>query len=144
MHELSVCLSLLDQVQSVARKHGATRVERILLRIGPLSGVEGELLRSAYPLAAAGTVAEGAVLDIEPAAVRVRCTHCGAESDAAANRLLCAACGSHHTRLISGDELLLARVELTIPDVGPGTDPDPGLDTDGDGQLDQVPANSLN
>jgi hydrogenase nickel incorporation protein HypA/HybF len=151
MHELSVCLSLLDQVQAIAREHGATRVERILLRIGPLSGVEGELLRNAYPLAAAGTLAEGAVLDIEPAAIRVHCTACGAESDAAANRLLCPACGSPHTRLISGDELLLARVELVVADVGadagpglgPDATPDPDPDADGADLVGQEPANSL-
>ena len=143
MHELSVCLSLIDQVQSIAREHGATRVERILLQIGPLSGVEGELLRNAYPLAAAGTLAEGAVLDIEAAAIRVHCTQCGAESDAVPNRLLCAACGSYHTRLISGDELLLARVELAIPDAGPDADPERGLDPDGAEQVAQGPANWL-
>jgi hydrogenase nickel incorporation protein HypA/HybF len=143
MHELSVCLSLLDQVQSIAREHGATRVERILLRIGPLSGVEGELLRNAYPLAAAGTLAERAVLDIEPAAIRVHCTQCGVESDAAANRLLCAACGSYHTRLISGDELLLARVELAIPDAGPTAGSELGPDPNGADRTDQEPGNSL-
>jgi hydrogenase nickel incorporation protein HypA/HybF len=124
MHELSVCQSLLDQVQGIARDHGATRVERILLQIGPLSGVEAALLRNAYPLAAAGTLAEDAILDIEPAAVRVHCTQCGADSDATPNRLLCAACGSHQTRLVSGDELLLARVELTIPEDSGGSPSD--------------------
>ena len=59
MHELSVCLALLDQVQSIAREHAATGVERILLQVGPLSGIEPPLLKNAYPLAAAGTVAEG-------------------------------------------------------------------------------------
>lgn len=117
MHELSVCQSLLDQVQRIATEQGADRVERILLRIGPLSGVEAELLRSAYPLAAAGTLAEAAVLDIEPAPVRVRCATCGAETDAQPNRLLCAACGDWHTRLLSGDEMLLASLELSVPEV---------------------------
>jgi len=116
MHELSVCQSLLDQVESIARAHGATRVERILLRVGPLSGVEPALLLNAYPLAAAGTLAEHAELVIEPAAVRVHCSECGAESDAAPNRLLCGSCGGWKTRLISGDELLLANLELSIPD----------------------------
>ena len=116
MHELSVCQSLLDQVESIARAHGATRVERILLRVGPLSGVEPALLQNAYPLAAAGTLAEHAELVIEPAAVRVHCSECGAESDAAPNRLLCGSCGGWKTRLISGDELLLANLELSIPD----------------------------
>ena len=116
MHELSVCQSLLDQVESIARAHGATRVERILLKVGPLSGVEPALLQNAYPLAAAGTLAEHAELVIEPAAVRVHCSECGAESDAAPNRLLCGSCGGWKTRLISGDELLLANLELSIPD----------------------------
>ena len=119
MHELSVCQSLLEQVERIAADHGAERVERIRLRIGPLSGVEADLLRSAYPLAAAGTIAEGAELDIEPAPVLVHCVSCGAETEATPNRLLCGACGDWHTRLVSGDELLLASLELSVPDEVP-------------------------
>lgn len=121
MHELSVCLSLLDQVASIARDHNAERVERIVLRIGPLSGVEAALLDNAWPLAAAGTIAEHAELVFEDAPVRVHCLACGAESDATPNRLLCAACGGFRTRLLSGDEMLLARVELGVPDEVPGS-----------------------
>ncbi|NKN32908.1 hydrogenase maturation nickel metallochaperone HypA [Marichromatium bheemlicum] len=116
MHELSVCQALLDQVERIADEHGATRVERILLRIGPLSGVEPSLLEHAYPLAAAGTRAEHAILAIEPAPVRVHCLDCGAESAAVPNRLLCGRCAGYRTRLVSGDEMLLANLELTIPD----------------------------
>jgi hydrogenase nickel incorporation protein HypA/HybF len=116
MHELSVCLALLDQVEAIARERGARGVERICLRIGPLCGVESPLLASAFPLAAAGTLAEHAVLEIEPTPVRVRCRECGAESDAAPNRLICGACGGYRTQLVSGDEMLLASLELSIPD----------------------------
>lgn len=116
MHELSLCQALLDQVEQIARQHGAQRVERILLRIGPLSGVEASLLRHAYPLAAVGTLAEEAELAIEPAPVRVCCNACGAETEATPNQLICGHCGSFQTRLISGNELLLANLELTIPE----------------------------
>jgi len=116
MHELSVCLALLDQIQSIAREHGATRVERILLRVGPLSGVEAPQLMNAYPLAAAGTIAEAAVLDIEHATVRVRCEKCQAETAAEPNRLLCGRCGGFHTHVIGGDEMLLVNLELSVPD----------------------------
>jgi len=44
--------------------------------------------------------------------IRVRCNTCKAETEAAANRLLCGACGDWQTTLISGDEMLLERVEL--------------------------------
>ena len=88
----------------------------IVVRISALSGVEPELLREAFPLAAAGTQADTAELRVESLPIRVRCTDCDAESDASPNRLLCAACGSFRTRLLSGDELLLASVELERAD----------------------------
>jgi hydrogenase nickel incorporation protein HypA/HybF len=115
MHELSICLALLDQVQVIAREHRATRVERIVLRIGPLSGIESSLL-TAYPLAAAGTIAADAALEIEPAPVRIQCPECGAETETTPNRLACGQCGSIGTKLLSGDELLLAHLELAVAD----------------------------
>ncbi|EXJ14003.1 hydrogenase maturation nickel metallochaperone HypA [Imhoffiella purpurea] len=116
MHELSLCQALIDQVTRIATDHGASRVDRILLKVGPLSGVEPSLLQHAYPLAATGTIAESAELVIEPAEIRVHCHTCGADTQATANRLLCGACGSFHTRLTSGDEMLLANLELIVPD----------------------------
>ena len=112
MHELSVCLALLQQVERIAHERAATRVTSIVIKVGPLSGVEPELLRRAYPLAAAGTVAEHAELAIESPHVVVRCSQCGQQSTVPPNRLLCAACGDFRTRLESGDEMILQSLEL--------------------------------
>ena len=112
MHELSVCLALLEEVKRVAAEHGAGEVTRITVTIGPLSGVEADLLRNAYPIAAAGTLAENAELEIEPSDIVVRCSQCGAESSARPNRLLCGECGDYRTNLVSGDEMVLKRVEM--------------------------------
>ena len=62
MHEMSVCLALLDQVRAIAADRQAPRATRIELDIGPLSGVEADLLRNAWPIASAGTIAAGADL----------------------------------------------------------------------------------
>lgn len=112
MHELSVCLALMQQVESIAASRHASAVSRIVLDVGPLSGVEPRLLQNAYPLAAAGTVAADAELVINTAAVVVSCTSCEQESKAAPNRLVCAHCGDFRTRLVSGDEMVLISVEL--------------------------------
>ena len=112
MHELSICQGMLSQVSAIAARHRAHRVTRIRVQVGPLSGVEPQLLAQAFPLARAGTVAAEAELELESLPIRVLCQRCGAESAATANRLLCAQCGDYHTRLVSGDELLLASVEL--------------------------------
>jgi len=112
MHELSVCLSILDQVRSIAAERNADRVQRIELRIGPLSGVEADLLRSAWPMASAGTIAVDAELLINEADIVVRCSTCDAETPAIANRLVCGECGDFRTTVIGGDEMILQRVEL--------------------------------
>jgi hydrogenase nickel incorporation protein HypA/HybF len=112
MHELAVCQQLLLQVDQIAKEQNARLVESITLRLGPLSGVEAHLLTQAFPLAAAGSVAEDAELIIESLPIRVRCQTCSAETDALPNKLVCGACGDYHTQLISGDEMLLASLSL--------------------------------
>lgn len=111
MHELSICQALIAQVEVIATERRSS-VRRVCLGIGPLAGVEPQLLKDAYPLVCAGTVAEGSQLDIEETGIRVRCRSCGAETIATANRLVCGTCGDWHTDLLAGDEMLLLRVEL--------------------------------
>ena len=112
MHELSVCLSLLDQVCTIAAEHQSRRVMRIEVEVGPLSGVEADLLRSAWPIACAGTIAVDAEFVIGESDIVVHCRTCGAETPATANRLVCGECGDFKTRLTSGDEMILQRIEL--------------------------------
>lgn len=117
MHEMAVCNELLDQVRASARQHGARSVGIIKVRIGALSGVEPDLLERAFTIARAGDYTGDARLVIETVGVRVRCRSCGNENEAAANRLLCGACGGYAVDLVGGDELLLASIELHgIPD----------------------------
>lgn len=112
MHELAVCQALIEQVERVARQNDARRVISIVITVGPLSGVEPKLLEHAYPLAAAGTMAEHATLEIETVPVRVRCRSCSAETDAGANRLVCGDCGDWKVDVIGGEEMILKRVEV--------------------------------
>lgn len=117
MHEMAVCTELLAQVRANAVQHGARSVGCITVRIGALSGVEPDLLERAFTIARAGEYTGHARLKIETVGVRIRCRACGNENDAAANRLLCEACGGYAVDLIGGDELLLASIELHgIPD----------------------------
>ena len=112
MHELSVCLSLLEQVQAIAAERDAIRVTRIELKVGPLSGVESDLLKSAWPMASAGSVAVDAELVIDAAEIVVRCSACETDTAATPNRLVCGNCGDFHTTVVSGDEMILQTVEL--------------------------------
>lgn len=124
MHELSVCQALIEQVEAVAREQNAIQVLLIRLGIGPLSGVEPQLLEQAFYIARAGSIAADAELQMTSLPIRVNCTSCGAVSEAQPARLVCAACGNWQTTLVSGDELQLTQVELTRkPD--PAASPQP-------------------
>jgi hydrogenase nickel incorporation protein HypA/HybF len=112
MHELSICQSLIQQVENIAQQRNAHTVSLIVIGIGPLSGVEAQLLKNAYPIASAGTIADQAELTINTIPLKVKCNQCGKESEARPNKLNCRHCGNWQTQLLSGDELMLLSVEL--------------------------------
>ena len=110
---MSICQALMDQVERIAGEKGASRVDRIVLSIGPLAGVEPELLSRAYEVSTAGTIAENAELEIETGPIMVECRSCGASGEAGVSRLVCPSCGDWQVDLIQGDELLLLRLEVS-------------------------------
>lgn len=112
MHELSICQALVDRVTSIASEQNARQIFSIRVAIGPLSGVEPQLLEQAYSLAAAGSIAEDAELELETLPVRVLCSNCDKESNVIPNRLVCGHCGDWRTTLLSGDELMLQAIEM--------------------------------
>lgn len=117
MHELSVCQGMLNQVSKIASEHNASAVDRIVLSVGALSGVEPSLLQRAYSVAKLDTIAEHAELEIRVGAVCVSCRVCGKESEVDGYRLLCGHCQSWQVNLTAGEELLLLQLELSgLPD----------------------------
>ena len=121
MHEFSICQSVLEQVEQMTRRQHARRVTRIVLSVGPLSGVVDVLLQRAFDALRLGSVAETAVLDIHTSAVIVACPSCKKESRVPTNRLVCPHCQQWQTTLVSGDELVLLRIEFapnTLSDNG--------------------------
>ncbi len=111
MHELSVCQGLLRQLIPIVAQHDGD-VTEVLVRIGPLAGVEPALLQSAFPIARQQSVAPKAELVIEQVPLVVRCKECAAESEVLVNDLRCRQCANQQTQLISGDELLLVSVQF--------------------------------
>jgi hydrogenase nickel incorporation protein HypA/HybF len=112
MHEIAICQALISRINNLAEQHGGATLERIVLRVGPLSGAEPELLRHAFPLVAEGSVAASAALDIEMSPVEILCRHCGTKAVVSAAALSCPGCGGWQTVLLTGDELILQRLEF--------------------------------
>ena len=113
MHELAVCQGLIDQIERVARAQHASTVHAAVVAVGALSGVEPELLQSAFIIARAGTVAAQAQLRVDTLPARVDCPVCGLCAEVPVNRLLCPGCGTWRVRVVGGEELTLMQVELS-------------------------------
>lgn len=116
MHELAICQSLIDQLNDIASDYPGRKIATVHIQVGPLSGVVPQLLKDAFPLASAGTVAENATLKCHASDIQVHCPKCGKDSEAGSNNMICHNCGNWQTELISGDELMLRQVELESQD----------------------------
>jgi hydrogenase nickel incorporation protein HypA/HybF len=114
MHEYSIVAALIDRVEREAEARGA-EVRRLHVAIGELSGVEVDLLRTAYLTFSERTCCDGAELEIHPVAAEWRCPRCDVALDKGA-LLRCRGCG-RPARLVHGDEIVLERIEMEVPDV---------------------------
>ena len=114
MHELGIMESAMASVLKRAADNGASRVHRIVLRVGALSGAEPDALRFAFDIVARGTAASGAVLDIDTVPARSRCPDCGLDFDAGEGFITeCPKCRRLCGELLQGRELELSRIEMS-------------------------------
>jgi hydrogenase nickel incorporation protein HypA/HybF len=108
MHELAITESLVNTVREYA---GESKVIRVRLAIGKLSGVVPGAVGFCFDVCAAGTPLEGARLEVEEVAARVRCRTCDAELVLEDAIPLCT-CGSADVDVLSGHELKIKEVEV--------------------------------
>ena len=118
MHEIAISEALLDQLVTLAGQHRWTRLSKVWVRMGLLSGVVPEALEFSFAALAAGTVAEGAELVLEILPGRFTCGGCG-EIDLPRMEFACPRCGGPLHLLKAGRELMLSGVELLDPPTNP-------------------------
>jgi hydrogenase nickel incorporation protein HypA/HybF len=112
MHEYSIVQALVERIEAEAAARGAIAVDRVFVRIGELSGVEVELLRTAYDTFRERTICDRAPLEIDRVRAEWCCSRCGTEIPRG-RPLTCGACGGS-ARLRQGDEILLDRIEMEV------------------------------
>ena len=112
MHEMSIALAVIGQVEEAAeRAGGVTAVRSVRLQVGELAGVVPDALSFCFELACAGTVLEGAELVTEPVPGRARCAPCAHEWPVGMPPLLsCPQCGAGSADLLAGRELQIGSV----------------------------------
>ena len=112
MHELSICEGIVQVLEEQAHTHAYDRVKTVWLEIGPLAGIETEALRYSFPIAARGTLAADARLEIIETRGRAWCLPC-ARTIAIRERFdACPECGSHELQVTGGEEMRIKELEV--------------------------------
>jgi len=112
MHEYSLIQALVERVEQEARARHAASVHRLSVRIGEMAGVDVGLFRTAYDTFRERTVCADATLDIELVPAAWACQSCAAPIERG-RPLRCDRCGQP-ARLVTGDEIMLDRIELEV------------------------------
>jgi len=81
VHEVSLMQDTVIIAVKQAREAGAQRIHRVMMRVGALSGAVPETLEFAFEIVAKGTMAEGALLEIEKVPVVCYCSACARSSN---------------------------------------------------------------
>ncbi len=129
MHELSLVQGLFSQVKEAASRHHARKVTRVVVKIGPYSGVVMDSFTFAFEvLKEDEELLRHAHLEIIRPGARLCCSLCGREVDAESGHpdfkdetlqsqlfskeKTCPHCGKGNLYPSGGDEILLMQIEM--------------------------------
>ena len=112
MHELGIVFHMRDLLEDVAREQGLVRIEKVVVDLGEVSGVVTELFDDAWKWASdKSDVLRGAVLEVRQIDALTVCNDCGRTYGTVAHGRTCPHCGSLHTELLRGNEMLIREIE---------------------------------
>lgn len=112
MHEYSIVQSLIESCEEHVNSNDATKVTKVVVKIGVMSGVEPHLLKEAFELFKEGTVCDGCEFVMNIQKVKINCMACGVESELEKNEYLCPKCKSIDIKIVDGEDMFLMQLEL--------------------------------
>jgi len=111
MHEVSIIQNVIKIVTQKALESKLTRINKVSLRIGELSGVMPESLNFAFESCIQGTMLEESKLGIENVSALGRCEECNLEFPIGHFHKLCPICNKFCTSIVRGYELYVDTIE---------------------------------
>lgn len=110
MHERSLLLAMLRQVNRISAENNHADVEEIVVEAGTLSGVEPDLLRAAFQELHSQYLHTKLTIRVIP--VTARCQSCGQVWNMEQFKSECPACHSPKVQITGGDAFRLLHVTL--------------------------------
>ncbi|MCL2297553.1 MAG: hydrogenase maturation nickel metallochaperone HypA [Proteobacteria bacterium] len=112
MHEMSLAESMLEIVESTARKNNAQRVTSVQFELGALSHADRGALAFAFDVVTRGTLAEGARFEVIEVPGAAWCMLCSKTVALAKLGDACPECGRYQLTVTQGDAMRIASIEV--------------------------------
>ena len=116
MHELPIMKSIYKTVVTKAESVQATSIRRIVLEVGGLRDYVPEIMQRYWDYIAAGSIAEGARIEVREIDAVAHCGRCGNDYKITRGHFAeprCPVCGYDRGELIAGSELRIVGIEIT-------------------------------
>ena len=111
MHEVSIIENVVKIVSEKAIENKLTKVNKVSLKIGELSGVLPESLNFAFKNCIINTMLEDSILEIERVEAVAECKDCGLKFPIDHFNKICPSCNKFCSSIISGYELYVNTIE---------------------------------
>ena len=112
MHEAHLAEDVVEVAVEEAKKQGATRIKSVRFKVGRKYLVVPEALEMGFRMAAEGTIAEGAALEVIQVPLEGKCRRCQAKVEGADPVLVCESCGSTDVEILKGNEMKLESLDV--------------------------------
>jgi hydrogenase nickel insertion protein HypA len=112
MHEYSVVQALLEQIESVAEENNASKVIKIVVKIGVMSGIETHLLEIAFNTFKEKTICDEALFVINIQPLTIKCQECMEVSELEKIHYCCQKCKSTNVQVVDGEDMFLMSLEM--------------------------------
>lgn len=113
MHELGVVFHIADLVSDVAKENKADKIKKVVMQIGEVSTVVNDQLIDCWNWNAnRNDLLRGCTLEIEPIPAVTYCEDCGKEYPTVKYGKICPYCGSEHTYLRRGNEVVIKEIQV--------------------------------
>ncbi|NOZ83932.1 MAG: hydrogenase/urease nickel incorporation protein HypA [Epsilonproteobacteria bacterium] len=112
MHEYSIVQSLIELCEKNAEKYHAVRIDKVIIKIGVLGGVEPYLVKTAFNAFKEKTICNDAELIINMQPLIIECNECDSISESKEPYCKCQKCGSTNAEIIDGKDMYLMKLEM--------------------------------
>ena len=112
MHEMSLCESILQILETEAGRQNFSKVNVVRLEIGALSHVDPEAMRFCFDAVTRGTLADQARLQIDEPPGEAWCMDCEKKVSIAKRYDPCPDCGGHKLTVVAGEEMKIKDLEI--------------------------------